>query len=79
MVFFMVARTVILLEETLEQTVKLYIFILTLMLCVFIHSFIILPLLYLGLARRNPLKLFGGCFRALMITFATKDRYRIHS
>ncbi|ELU16396.1 hypothetical protein CAPTEDRAFT_182034 [Capitella teleta] len=74
LVFFMTTRTVILLSDSLENIARFYVYILTICLTVFTHSFVILPLMYLALTRKNPLKLFLGCFRALLITFATRNR-----
>ena len=49
-------------------------FVLTSFLGLGIHGLLVLPLIYLVVARRNPLKLVYGCLEALLTAFSTSSR-----
>ena len=56
-------------------------YMLTVLLGLFIHGFITLPLIYLVIARRNPLNLYKGTLQALLVAFGISSRcvYVSHS
>ena len=49
-------------------------YMLTVLLGLFIHGFITLPLIYLVITRRNPLKLYKGVLQALLVAFGISSR-----
>ena len=50
-------------------------YMLTVLLGLFIHGFFTLPLIYLVITRRNPLKLYKGVLQALLVAFGISSRY----
>lgn len=50
-------------------------YMITVLLGLFIHGVIVLPLLLLLLARRNPIKYVYGMAQALVTALATSSRY----
>ena len=49
-------------------------YMLTVLLGLFIHGFFTLPLIYLVIARKNPLKLYKGVLQALLVAFGISSR-----
>ena len=58
---------------------QLGMFMVVVLVGLFIHGCITLPVIFLIFARRNPFKFLGGILKALMVAFGTSSRYEMHS
>ena len=72
--FFMIAVTVIELEDPVQVLEQSMYFVLSVLLGLFTHCLLVMPVLYLIFTRRNPLAYMKGCFKALLTAFGTNNR-----
>ena len=70
----MMAHMVVELEDPIGVLENSLYFVLTVILGLFTHVCIVLPLIFLVITRRNPLKYMAGCFKALLTAFVTNNR-----
>ena len=77
-VFFLILAKMMPLSNVESTFAQLGLYIVTVMCGLVIHGCIVLPLLYLVVARRNPLKLAYGVLQALTTAFATASRLVSH-
>ena len=70
----MIAHTVIGMEDPLAYLKQMMVFLLTVLGALLTHILIVLPLIYLILARKNPFRHMLSCFKALLTAFATSNR-----
>lgn len=59
------------LEDLSETAAVLLLYVITILSALMIHCFIIMPLLYFLLTRKNPLKIVHGIVQALVTAFGT--------
>ena len=62
-------------DDPVARLSALGFYILTVLSGLFIHGIVILPLIYLVIVRRNPLKFLYGILQALITAFGTASRY----
>ena len=71
---FSMSQTIISLSEPLSQLVVMFMFSLTVLLGLFTHMFLVLPVIYVIFTRKNPFRLLYYVFRALLVGFITNSR-----
>ena len=70
----MVTVQIIKLDDPIAVMRSMAVFIATVIGALMFHTLVVMPLLYLVFARKNPLKFFMQNFKALMTAFATGNR-----
>lgn len=73
-VFFLIVGKLMELPDLVGTLAGLGLYMLTVLVGLVLHGCIVLPLVYLVVARRNPLKLVYGVLQALMTALATSSR-----
>ena len=61
-------------NDPVGELAALGFYMLTVLCGLFIHGFIILPLLYLIVVRKNPIRYLGGIAQAMVTAFGTASR-----
>ena len=61
-------------ENIKDNLEGLGMYILTVMVGLFIHAFITLPIIYIVILRKNPIPMFFGMSSALLTAFGTSSR-----
>ena len=73
-VFFLIVGKLMVLSDLGGTLTGLAMYMVTVLVGLVVHSCIVLPLVYLVVARRNPLKLVYGVLQALLTALATSSR-----
>ena len=73
-IMFLIAAEIIKMEDPVSDLAALGLYIATVLTGLLIHGCITLPLLYLIIVRRNPLKYLYGILQALVTAFGTASR-----
>ena len=73
----MVSTTVVQMDNPEFLLKYLFVFIITAALGLFTHMFLVLPVLFLIFARRNPFKHIWHCMKAIVTAFGTDNRYTV--
>lgn len=73
-VLFIVAHTIIVLEDPVKQLKVFWIFWLCVGGVLFFHVIVLLPIVFLVTMRANPFKHLIGCFHAMLTAFCFNDR-----
>ena len=71
---FLLAARIMKMEDPTRDFTQLGWYAMTVILGLVIHGFIILPLIYLILARKNPLKHIWNMMQAILTAFGTASR-----
>ncbi|CAD6185419.1 unnamed protein product [Caenorhabditis auriculariae] len=70
---FLIAAQIVGMKDPGQELQRLMGYVITVILGLFIHAFIVLPLLLLLIARKNPLKFVAGMAQALLTALATSS------
>lgn len=73
-VCFLIAAKLVDIEDLGGVLSSLGYYMLTVLLGLFIHGFIVIPLIYLVFVRKNPFKFMYGIIQAIVTAFATASR-----
>ena len=73
-VCFLLASKLISMDDLEEEFKSLGWYIMTVLIGLFAHGFIVLPLIYVMFTRKNPFRLFGHMLRALLTALGTASR-----
>lgn len=73
-IVFLVAARIVDMSDPAAQLAALGMYIVTVMGGLILHGFVVLPLIYLLLVRKNPLKHYAGIMEALVTALGTSSR-----
>ena len=73
---FLIAAEVVKMEDPVAELEALGLYMATVLTGLAIHGFIILPLLYFAVVRKNPYKYIYGLLQAMATALGTASRYK---
>ena len=75
-IMFLIAAEVVKMEDPVAELEALGLYMVTVLTGLAIHGFIILPLLYFAVVRKNPYKYIYGLLQAMATALGTASRYK---
>ena len=75
-IMFLIAAEVVKMEDPVAELEALGLYMATVLTGLAIHGFIILPLLYFAVVRKNPYKYIYGLLQAMATALGTASRYK---
>ncbi|CAH1793138.1 unnamed protein product [Owenia fusiformis] len=72
---FIIAVEIVKMSDPMDQVESLGMFLVTVLVGLFAHGVIVLPVLYMAITRRNPFKFIRGIVQALLVAFGTGSSY----
>lgn len=73
-IFFLVGGQILLITDFGAVSLQIAMYTITVLLALVIHSLVILPIIYIAVTGKNPLKFLGGLANALTTALATSSR-----
>lgn len=74
-IVFLIAAKLVAMENPGEMFTQLGYYMLTVLVGLAIHAFVVLPLVYFVIVRKNPFRFMYGMLQALLTAWGTASRY----
>jgi Na+/H+-dicarboxylate symporter len=74
-IIFLIASKLVEMEDLATMFEQLAYYMVTVLSGLFIHAFIVLPIIYFVFTRKNPFKFTAGMIKAILTAWGTASRY----